>query len=391
MAPLRFSLRPALRRLTLAGLPAAILLGSLPSHAEWTLQTIGSESATYETNPLLLAHGAQSLYGSNTAPEIVFKDETPTRTFSSDTTVNYQYFDHTSFNTTDVHEKIGFDKKIQRWEGALPAQFDYDSTRTSELTNFNRVTKPVQHLGYSFSPDLTFEVNPVDKLGLAGYYTKSEYDKTTFQDYQSYSITPSFTHSFDPKNTGIFQIEAQRYQTVTGPNITVETVGPSIGWVAILTPRLSGKATVGVQESQQYGSGAVARGWSLNNIFSGNLDFNGQEDTSHLLFSRSQYPFNNGTEALLTSISLTDTHNINENFSLNLGGSYQYATYQASANGNFGSMLGGNGGLAYHVTQHVDLTSAYQYRRETLTGTSGTIEDHTITIGIVYRPEAWTL
>lgn len=380
-------------RTTLAVAAGLLLLSAAPLRAEdgWSLQAIATETGSYETNPLRLTHNVKPLYGSTTSPELQIRNETPIQQFLAGARIDINRFDQSTFDSEDLHGSLDFSRQMQRWSAGVSAHADYDTSRTSEISNFNLITKPVQHTGLQATPNLAFKITPVDKLALTGSVTSSHYDNRVFQDYITYAVSPSYIRDLDPNNAVLFRIDMQKYQTTRGAAVNVETVGSSIGWYGLLTPRLSGKANLGVQRYRQYGAGTVSRPWTWQYVFSGDLIFNGTKDTADLNFSRSQYPFSNGRQALLTSISLKDDHTLNDNFSVNLGGLYQSATYQSSATGSLDTLMGANGGLTYHATEHVDVGASYQYRRETLLGNTGKVEDHTMLINLTYRPKAWNL
>jgi hypothetical protein len=119
--------------------------------------------------------------------------------------------------------------------------------------------------------------------------------------------------------------------------------------------------------------------------FSLGLTYKGRSDTFSLTGSRNEYPFGNGTEALLTRVLLAGTHDINSLFAVNAGGGYQYTDYQTVANGNLKNLTTGNLGLAYHVTRHLDVAASYQYRYETMLGRSQKAQDNTGIVNLTYR------
>jgi hypothetical protein len=131
--------------------------------------------------------------------------------------------------------------------------------------------------------------------------------------------------------------------------------------------------------------------WQLQYVFSGDLNYKGQQDIADLITSRTEYPFGNGTESLLTTFQAKETHNINESFSVNVGLSYQYANYQSSATGSLDDLVSASGGLTYHATERLDVAATYQYRRETLKNIGGDATDNMVTLGLVYRPRSWSL
>jgi hypothetical protein len=360
--------------------------------AGFVIQPAITQSGMWDPNPLLLLSGAQQLYGSITSPELTVTDNTPTKQLSSDNKVDENIFNLSNFDSTDFHSKDSFNAQSRSWEVGLAGQIDYDTTRTSELSDFGlQQTVPVRHLGFIATPQISYKVNPTDKLGLTGSVQTSTYANSAFTDFDVFTIAPNYAHNFDPLNTGLFQFSAQQYQATQGPRNVSDTVGPSLGWIGTLTPRLSANANIGVQMTRQDQAGAPSIPWKFNYNFSGELIFKGEQDRIHLTATRSEYPFGNGTNALLTSFSATDAHDVNSLVTLNAGASYEFADYQAAAAGNLESLAGANGGLTYHCTNHLDILGTYQYRIETLTSTSKSVDDHSVTFSLIYHPQPWTL
>src|ERR1700722_2828278 len=132
----------AARRTATIGFMAAsmlMLFGLTPARAsDATIQAVLGETGSWDSNPLMQINGARSLYGSTTSPELIFSDNTPTIKFSADTLVNENLFNLSSFDSTDVHENVNFmDQGSPRWSYGGQAKLDYDTTRTSEVSNFN--------------------------------------------------------------------------------------------------------------------------------------------------------------------------------------------------------------------------------------------------------------
>ena len=355
-----------------------------------TLQPVISQTGTFDSNPLLLLHNVQELYGSVTTPELILSDITPTKKLNLDTQVNENIYNLSEFDSTDLHSKGNLTTQNPNWSAGISEQIDYDTTRTSEPSNFGFTTQPVRHLGLLATPQITYSPLATEKLGLSATAQTSQYATSAFTDYEQFSVTPSYTHTFDPLNAGLFQFLAQEYKATQGPKNITDTVGPSIGWIATLTPRLALNATIGGQLTKQDQAGTPPTPWQANYDFSTDLTFKGEQDKTDVTATRSQYPFGNGADALLTSFSATDSHLLNKKLSLNIGINYEYADYPSVSTGNLQSLASTKDGLTYHVTDHVDITGTYQYRYETLVGVSKSVDDHSVNIGLAYHPKAWT-
>jgi hypothetical protein len=357
-----------------------------------TLQALGTESFSYNSNPLLLTTGAKSLWGSITSPEMLWVDKTPTSSILSDTVFSSNNFNQSDFNSNDVHSKLSTATQTEQWNASFLGSVDYDTTRTSEISVYNNLRPtPVRHLGENLTPEIGYSFLPTDTVSLTGGYSESQYASSVFTDYHTYSITPSYTHNFDPMNAGVVSFEAQRYQALQGPNSITDTVGPTIGWKKTFTEQLSGTANIGIQETRQQNPGQPQSGWTQDVNYLGSLIYNGEQDLVNATASRSEYPFGNGTEALLTNLSLSETHALNPLFSISGLGNYQSATYQSTATGDLKSLAAGSANVTYHMTAHLDLTATYEYQYETLEGGgSNSARNNMGLLSLTYRPTAWT-
>src|ERR1700742_4177117 len=72
------------------------------------LQFVGSETGSWESNPLMLINNTnKSLYGSITTPELTFTDKTPTSLLNADVQLVENIFNQSNFDSTDLHGKFG--------------------------------------------------------------------------------------------------------------------------------------------------------------------------------------------------------------------------------------------------------------------------------------------
>ncbi len=349
------------------------------------------ETVSYSTNPLLVTSGASSLWGSTTSPGLAYTSATPIAQLRLGTRVDQNLFNQSAFNTTDLHGNGYLSRRSERWEMSLQGNADYDSTRTSELTTYSLRPIVARHLGVSGTPTLSFSPSQTSKFSVTGTVSTSTYDSRNFTNYLTYSVTPSYSRQFDPLNIGIVQVQARRYKATRGSGTKVDSISPTVGWQRTFSERLSGNLNVGGQISRQFNYGTPVNDWKPQYVFSGGLTFKGQQDNINISASRSQSSYGNGADALQTSVSVSDTHQINPNISLIGGVSYLMAEYQRASSGDLEALADGHGGIVYHLTPTVDVTADYRYRYETLTNLTKTAQDSTFMIGFVYRPGAWSL
>jgi hypothetical protein len=363
---------------------------SLPVAPEAGLmaQVTGTETFTYDTNPLLIVSGAKPLAGSTTAPELLLSDSSDAGKLSLDTTIDGNAFDRPQFDSVDGHEVIAGAYQTAQWAYAAKGTADYDTTRTSEITTFGIDLPRVRHTGFGIAPSVSYSPTLIDRLTLEGSAASARYDNAAFIGYDFYTVKPSYQHNFDPLNAGIFSLQAERYQSTTGLRQTTDSVGPSLGWLATLTPRLSLLVTSGFEETAQSGEASTLNGRSggLDYVFSGAMKFAGLQDLAQVMVSRQQSPFSNGTEALLTSLSVAETHALNTRVSVVANAAYENAAYAQAAGVNLAAQLSLGGGVVYHASEHLDVSADYQYKNEKLTNIGGAILDNTVIFSLIFHP-----
>ena len=353
----------------------------------WGFQPSISQNLSWDSNPLLLSTGHSTLFGSVTAPQLKITDNSPTTQLNALATVDENIFNQSDFNSTDAHGNISLDKKLQQWEAGFTEQADYDTTRTSEVSTLDINSQgSVRHFGNSFSPTISFSPNAVDKISLSGAVTTSHYDGNQFTDYHILSITPSFSYNYNPLNTATISVLTQRYQTDVSPDLTVDSIAPTLGWSANLTPTWTAKASAGYEEYRQEGNNVPSQQWKWKPVYSADLSYNGSQDVFSLDASKALQPYGNGTEYFLSTFSLSDNHAINPLFSVNGTASYQFAGNSDQAATNLKSLISADAGVTYHATTKVDVTTSYQYREQTLTNVQGNQNDNIFMVGLVYRP-----
>ncbi len=368
------------------------LLPMQAAYAETTLEARASEAFNYNSNPLMSLNQDEAIYGSVTRGELTLNDEAPAKRLNLNVAVQQNLFNESSFTSTDLHGGVDLMKQHQRWTVNLRGLADYDTTRNSELsTTFVNVNN-ARHAGFEVAPQITFNPTPIDALSLSGSALTSHYDNDAYSDYYIATVTPGYRHNFNPRNAGTVSVLLRHYHAMDDSHITINSISPTVGWISTLSEQLTASLSGGAQTSQQRSRTIAEQPWTWGYVFAANLAFQGQVNRIVFLATREQYPFGNGTEPLLTTVSATGSHNISTEFTVGATASYQDATYQATTTGiGLKSLVTAGPHLVYHMTDRLDLTSSYLYRRETLINSGRTIEDHAAVMSLTFHPLAWRL
>lgn len=350
----------------------------------------GSQTASYDSNPLRVTTGGAEIYGSTTSPELVMSWKTPRSTILSQSRVDANFFDDADYNSVDFHQKLLLLRQNQRWSASVEGRADYDTTRTSELTNYALNLSDVHRTYLSAAPQLAFQASERDRLLLMGSAASVSYDNTAYSDYTSFFLSPTYEHKFTPNNTGRIAFTGQRYESLTGAKLISDSYGPSIGWTSIITPQWTLNASAGALATEKRGVGAGTEDRSVwNYVFSGTAAYKGEADTFDFTATRARTPFGNGTETLLTSFEAKERHALTPSVALTAEARYQTADSSAQAGVNLDEGYALGAGAEYQWTPEVSLTANYHYRNETLTHTQGKVDQHVAMLGVTLHP-SWS-
>ena len=356
----------------------------------FSAETNATQTFTYDSNPLRLPTGEQSIVGSTSSPQLILRFKTPMEVLLSDSKVDANFFDRSEYNSVDFHQKFLFGRQNQRWTASLGGAFDYDTTRTSEFTSYGLNLPKVHSTRYGATPGLAYRLNERDALDLGSSAQHVDYDNRAYTDYNYYQLSPAYEHKFDPNNTGTFTLNAQRYETAIGPDSASNSYGPSLGWVSIVNPRLIVRGSAGALATEQEGASKTTGDSKWNFVFAANATYKDAADTLDVSASRVRAPFGNGTENLLNTLAITDRHALNDKLELNGIAKYQSADYAETQPGTTlddGYVLGG--GMAYRIMDDLALTADYTYHNESLTNIGNEVREHVVMLGISLRP-SWS-
>ncbi len=349
------------------------------------IQPIFNQSGLWDSNPLMLAHGRETIYGSTTSPKLALTNETLTSRAKIEAWVDQNLFNDSKYNSTDLHARADLEHHNERWEARLRGGTDYDTTRTSELTNFGRDVGKVRRFAYNIGPEIAFKATQRDELSLAGSFNRSVYKSDDYSDYSVISLSPTYIRSLTPLTSALLTIQAQRFQSEGLVKRRVDSIGPSTGFRTELAPTLSLRMSGGSQASRERLSGQDAQSWKWHYVYSAELTLKGEEKDLTLAASRTRTPFSNGTDALLTTFSLNFAHKLHERLKLSTSASYQMADYDEEQTNDLDDMLSGQIGLSYTLTESFDIETNYQHRNERLTS-GDRAQRHIARLGLTYRP-----
>lgn len=345
-----------------------------------------NQDFSYDTNPLKLVTGAKSLHGTETRASLTLNSHNPNGIAELTSIISRGFYSDPGFNVTNAHEILLLGKKNERWTADLEGRYDYDTTRTTEITSFGITAPNVRNKKYAISPVITFRLSPTNTLGLRGTYLNSTYDNNGFIDYKTTEVKPSLKHKFDKRNTGTINFDMQRYETLQGVKTTTNSYGPTLGWIWEYDDQLTARFSAGQQKSTQERANSSIETSSYNYVYDGNFTYRDEQSRTVLDISRAQRPTGNGISYLLTDINVKENYLIHDRLAARGSLGYRFATYITNPGTNLDTEYSGSGGLAYRIYKQMDLTANYAYTQQKLTGGNGQLRAHSILLGITFHP-----
>lgn len=343
------------------------------------------ETFSYDSNPLRVTNSPDALFGSTTSPRLVLRKKTERSYLEADTQLDQHLFNRHAYNSTDLHEKLLLTTENTRWVASVRGVADIDTTRTSELTNYALKLPKVTRTKLGATPELTYKSTPMDHYSIRATAAHITYDHDAYNDYDLYALSPSYTRKLDTFRDVRVTFNARRYKTTSGGALRSDSFGPMLGLTTKHSPRLTTRLSAGAEKSRKRGANAGSNANDWNYVFGVETHYRNARDQLTLAATRARQPFGNGTETLLTRVSLRERRTLNPTLAATLDAGYQTADYTTEPGINLDHGFDAGAGLAYHLTHDVDLTANYQFRNEQLTHTRGAIDQHVVLLGVRYH------
>jgi hypothetical protein len=373
---------PNFAPVTPAGMPAA-----------FNFQAKIGETFEYDDNPLLTTASAAALIGSVTAPEFLISGGSPDANVSLDNTLDLNEFNLAGFSSQDLHSKLigSVDRELVLMR--LNAALDYDTTRTSELnlSGINQVG--IRHTGITISPEIGYRISPVDQLVLDGTLNENDYANTViYTDFRTYTIRPTYIRSLDPNDAIVGFVGLQKYETLTGLPISIESVMPGLGWNAQVTPRLKLSVDAGLDETRTRTLG-VSSPISSGYTYEVNLTY-GLADSLDLItasLSHNLTPVASGIEITQTTAEVGERHQFTPRWSVNVSLLYQTNLQPDAGPTVQKTYASGAAEIDYALTRSLTFSGTFRYRHRDFFISQQAAASNAVLFSIVFSPNALTL
>lgn len=344
-----------------------------------------SETGVWNTNPLMLRRNAETIYGSETKAFFGLKNETPTSKIRTEASILRNQMNQSVFNTTDIYLKAYLEKSFKRWMMAFNGAYDYDTTRSSEITTFGQDIGTGRRNSFSLQPSVSYMISPRTFFGLSGRWLETRYEEDTLVDYRIYALTPSLGYNITPIQTVSLSFQSQRYDLLEDTDRYIDSLGPNLAWQYKISPTLTLDLSGGYLGSKINGYSGVESTWEYNVVYGMTLSHSTPRNTASMGATRSRQPYSDGTESYLTTLDFKDQYKVNDKLFLNLKANYQFSKQPPQATNSLDTAMGGEVGLTYKFARNWTATSSYKYRSEELTSTKDEAEQQIIRLGITYR------
>jgi len=384
----------AVFRISLVSAAALVAASGVAQAENWKIETSGSGKLEIDDNPLLSTENAESVTGVILTPTLRAKHDTGAALVEFGGQLEANQYDDSSFNSNDVYIDALGRQKFSTGMMELRGSYNYDTTRTSEVSESGLSIAGVRHTTFSLRPHIETALTQTEQLNLDGSFTNSKYDSSEYTDYRNYSIKPSLRHAFNEIHSGILAVEGSRYESTSGTGVTADNLIPSVGWDAQLSPRWRTNVAVGVQYTQtdyEITGPNDPSGSEWDYYYSGGITFTGLNDKIGFDFSRRPSSLSSGSQSQATSFRLNGTHTVNPKLDLKLGLIYQNSQRSGSNPGgnNDISFIEAAPQLVYRLTEKVNLNLMYRHREREI-GDSDATSD-AVMMTLTFRPDEFNI
>lgn len=384
----------AVFRISLMSAAALVAAGGVAHAENWKIESSGSGKLEIDDNPLLSVNDAESTTGIILTPALRAKHDTGASQVELGSQLEINQYDDSSFNSNDVYLDALGRQKFSTGMMELRGSFNYDTTRTSEVTESGVSIAGVRHTTFQVRPHIETSLTPTEQLLLDGSFTNSKYDSEEYTDYRNTSIKPSIKHAFNEVHSGVFAVEGSRYESTSGAEVTADNLIPSIGWVAQLSPRWQTNVAVGVQytTTDYTTTNPNVRDTSeWDYYYSGGITFTDLNERIAFDFSRRPSSLSSGAQSQATVFRLNGTHTVSPKLDLKLGLIYQNSQKSGSNPGSNDdiSFIEAAPQLVYRLTEKLNLNLMYRHREREI-GSSEATSD-AVMMTLTFKPEEFSI
>jgi hypothetical protein len=347
-----------------------------------------TQSAVWDSNPLMVTEGETEIYGSETSVTAGFSGDSPVAAYDASVRLTHGQFNESDFNSNDVRSRLGLARSTERWRVALNGVYDYITTRSSEITTFARTVESSRQEIYSASPELSYRVSARTTLSLNGSWREEHFEDDSLTDSRTISATPSVSYGITPRQRASAFFLAQKYEALEGTDRTVETIGPGLGWQYSINPSLVLALSVGAIGSTFEGFAGVGSDRQWDQTYSGTLTHTGEQNQASLSASRRRQSLSNGSNTILTTLAAQAIHNFTERLRLNANIRYEFSDQDSTDIDTIDEGIRGRLGLSYGIAEKWNVSASYEHKNETYTAREGDAKSDIFRIGVSFDPFA---
>lgn len=324
-----------------------------------------SETLQSDSNPLLQVGPHQAVLGSITSPELLIKGDTPNLHMDLDNRIDINRYDMPSNNSVDGHGIYNGLYSGLGWTAGLGGTFDYDTTRTSEVTGSGNNVAGIRHRGLSLTPTTSVNLTPVDQVKLSVGASDSSYSNSqTYTPYRVYSSSAMYQRAITPVDSAMATLQGSRYLTRSGPKVTIDTWSPQVGWATTMADSLTLTALGGLQFSNTENSQKSGSTSDHDYAFSLTANYKLLQNTLDLRLSRAPNPQSDGSQTQSNTLTVTDTYVIQPRLTASLNAYYQVSDYNGASNNGSTTYAVFSPKLSYSLYRGVDLSLSDKYSQK---------------------------
>ena len=362
----------------------ALISWTNPVHAEGPKLQV-NEAFVYDTNPLMNSDNAVTLYGSETRLLMGYDHQSDRSQFKSGLALTHNELNESVFSTTDAAFNLDMKTTTQRFLLGLRSNFTYDTNRSSEFSSSLFSLNAQRRTSWTVDPTVVYTLAPRTKLSLTASLAEQSYEDDALTDYRTLSLSPAVLYDLTPLQSVSLSLQARRYNSLSGPDRSVDSLGPYLGWKYRFLPQYSFEAFGGFLGSKSSGYGTADDDtWQYNPIYAARLVYTGLQHTASLGISRARQAYAEGTESYLTSIKVDDNVKLSPRWTFDAASSYQFTDKPASSSSQMQSAIDVSAAVTYKGADNWKLSFSPKYRQETYSNNRDDAQRAAFRVGLSY-------
>lgn len=336
--------------------------------AEWYLESKVQMQGNYDDNIRLEADDEVEAVGAVVSPEVKLGRRNETLDLSLMGRVDASAF-ASEQDLDSVDERVIFNatRKSQRGKLGFNADFNRDTTLTTEESDTGNLTETARVETLTVSPTWSYQLSPLDTLDLNGAYTNTSYDTDELTDFEFLTAGASWSRAIGPMDMLLGGVFAARFEADDATNTASDIFGAQVGWSHQFSDNIRVQGVAGLEHVTTRFDGPTGRdsddtlGYRLDLSLSYAFD---DVTKLELSGSRKTEPSGGGTVVTRNRAQVSLTRRLSPMLTFRTDGSYIASEQDERSGLDQRTFFAVQPSLTWSLDRDWDLSASYRFRTQ---------------------------